>query len=214
VAKSASEVLCINLSQCIHATAQPLAILRASLSNSYVSRMSLKELRELAANSAQEVERLCKLFSCLQQFVSTESIKPEISENSIQALLADVADGVSLLFKKDRMLLRSIVSDDCQPVLIDKTRTLQALSTVLMIAHAVSRPGETVELIASPSTSNAVRVVVQNPKSAVGTINAEASLSMAFAEANVRSQHAEFSWSLAPFKVQIDLKGAPLEHSC
>lgn len=214
MAKSASEALCINLSQGIHATAQPLAILRASLGNSYVSRMSLKELRELAASSAQEVERLCKLFSCLQQLVSMESIKPEISETSIQPLLADVTDGVSLLYEEDRKVLRSTVSDDCQPVLIDKARTRQALSTILMIAHAVSRPEETIELIASPSTSNTVRVLVQNQTSTVATINAETSLSMAFAEANVRSQQAEFCWSLKPFRVQIDFKGAPLAHSC
>jgi signal transduction histidine kinase len=214
VAKSASEALCINLSQCIHATAQPLAILRASLGNSYVSRMSLKELRELAASSAQEVERLCKLFSCLQQLVSMESIKPEISETSIQPLLADVTDGVSLLFKKDRMQLRSIISADCQPVLIDKSRILQALSTVLMIAHAVSRPEDTIELIASPFASNTVRVVVQNQTSPIEAMNVETSLSMAFVEANIRSQHAVFSWSLKPFRVQIDLKGAPLAHTC
>jgi hypothetical protein len=33
---------------------------------------------------------------------------------------------------------------------------------------------------------------------------------MAFAEANIRSQQAEFSWSLQPFSVQIELQRAPL----
>jgi signal transduction histidine kinase len=212
--KSASEALCFNLSQCIHATAQPLAVLRASLGNSHVDRMSVEELRELAANSAMEVERLCTLFSCLQQLVNTESTKPQLSETSILPLLAHVADGVNLLFKEDKILLRSIVSDDCQPVLIDKARTLQALSTILLIAHAVSRPQDTVELIASSSSSNAVRVVVQNLTSHVEAVNAETSLSMAFAETNIRSQQADFSWSLKPFSVQIELQGAPLAQYC
>ncbi len=211
--KSASEALCFNLSQCIHAAAQPLAILRASLGNGRVDRMSPEELRELAASSAAEVERLCTLFSCLQQLVSTESTKPQLSETSILPLLAHVADGVNLLFKEDEILLRSIVSDDCQPVLIDKARTLQALSTILLIAHAVSRPRDTVELIAS-SSSNAVRVVVQNLTSYVDAMNAETSLSMAFAEANIRSQQADFSWSLKPFSVQMELQGAPLARYC
>jgi len=95
-------------------------------------------------------------------------------------------------------------------VLIDKTRTLQALSTVLLIAHAVSRPQDTVELIASSSSSNTVRVVVQNLTSKVDAMNAETSLSMAFAEANIRSQQADFSWSLKPFNVQMELHGAAL----
>jgi len=211
--KSASEALYANLSQCIHATAQPLAILRASLGNNYIDQMSVEELRELAASSAIEVERVCTFFNCLQRLVSTESTKPHLAETSIQALLSHVADGVNLLFKEDGIVLRSTVSDDCQPVLIDKARTLQALSTVLLIAHAVSRPQDTVEVVAS-SSSNVVRVVVQNLTSYVDAINAETSVSMAFAEANIRSQQADFSWSLRPFSVQIELQGAPLVHYC
>jgi hypothetical protein len=164
--------------------------------------MSIEELRELVASSAVETQRLCTHFSCLQQLVSTESVKPHLSETPI--------DGVNLLFEEDGIFLRSIVSDTCQPVFIDRARTLQALSTVLLIAHAVSHPQDTVELIASSSSSNAVRVVVRNLASYVGAMNAEASLSMAFAEANIRSQQAEFSWSLQPFSVQIELQRAPL----
>jgi hypothetical protein len=133
-----------------------------------------------------------------------------MSETPILPLLAHVADGVNLLFKEDSIELRSTVSDTCQPVLIDKARTLQALSTILLIAHAVSSPQDTVELIASSSSSNTVRVVVQNLTSCVDAMNAETSLSMAFAEANIRSQQAEFTWSLQPFSVQIDLHGASL----
>jgi signal transduction histidine kinase len=176
--------------------------------------MSIEELRELVSTSATEVERLCTLLSCLQRLVSTETTKPEFSETPILPLLEHVADGVNLLFKEDRISLRSIVAHDCQPVLIDKARTVQALSTILLIAHAVSRPQDTVELIASSPSSNAVRVVVQNLTSSVDQMNAETSLSMAFAEANIRSQQAGFSWSLKPFSVQIELQGVPLAHYC
>jgi len=184
--KSASEALCFNLSQCIHAAAQPLAVLRASLGNNRVEQMSCEELRELAASSAVEVERLCSLFGCLQQLVSTESSAPQMCETQVLPLLAHVTEGVDLLFKEDRIVLSSALSQDCQPVLIDKARTLQALSTVLLIAHAVSRPQDTVELIASSCPSNVVRIVVRNLTSNVESINAETSLSMAFAEANIR----------------------------
>jgi hypothetical protein len=88
------------------------------------------------------------------------------------------------------------------------------LSTVLLIAHAVSHPQDTVELIASSSSSNSVQVVVRNLASYVDAMNAEASLSMALAEANIRSQQANFSWSLQPFSVQIELQGAPLVQCC
>jgi hypothetical protein len=213
VSKSASETFCRNLSQGIHAAAQPLAILRASLDNSYTDRMSTEELRELAANSTLEVERVCTLFSCLQQFVSIESIKPQLSEEPISPLLANLVDGVKLLFEEDGMFLNSMVPDTCKPVLINRARTLQALSSALLVAHAVSRPQETVELIASPSSTDAVLVVVRNMHSNVDALNAEQSLSMALAEANMRSQQASFCWNLQPFNVQIELPRAPLAHS-
>jgi len=212
VPRSAFDTFCLNLSRCIHAAAQPLTVLRASLDNNHTDQMSIEELRELAASSAVEVQRLCTHFSCLQQLVSTESVKPHLSETPIQPLLEHVADGVNLLFEEDGIFFRSTVSDTCQPVLIDRARTLQALSTVLLIAHAISHPRDTVELIASSSSSNSVRVVVRNLTSYVDAMNPEASLSMAFAEANIRSQEADFSWSLQPFSVQMELKGAPAVH--
>jgi hypothetical protein len=214
VPKSASETLLSNLSKGIHAVAQPLAILRASLDNSHTGQMTVEEFRELTASSAIEVERVCRLFSCLQQFVSTESVKPHLSATPTLPLLAHVADGVNLLFEADGMIFRSVLPDTCPPVLINRARTLQALSSILLIAHSVSSPRDTVELIASSSSPNKVRIGVQNLNSHADTINAEARLTMALAEAGMRSQQAEFSWSLKPFTVQIELIGAPPASGC
>jgi hypothetical protein len=192
----------------MHAAAQPLAILRASLDSNHTDGMSVGELRELVASSTMEVERVCELFSFLQQFVSAASVKPELSETPILPLLARVTDGFELLFANDGMFLRSIVSDSCPPVLINPARTLQALSSVLLVAHALSQPQDTIELIASSSSSYAVRIVVQNVHVHVDAVNAEQSLNMALAEANIRSQQASLSWSFQPFRVQIELKCA------
>jgi hypothetical protein len=171
--------------------------------------MRTDELRELAANSAREVERVCALFSCLQQLVMTETIKPDLSATPVLPLLAHVADEVNLLFEEDGMCLNATVPDTCQPVLINSARTLQALTSVLLIVHAVSRAQDTIELIVSLSAS-AVQVVVRNANPYVGTMNTEASLRMALADANIRSQQGKFSWSPAPFSVQIELPKAPL----
>jgi transcription elongation factor len=82
------------------------------------------------------------------------------------------------------------------------------LSSILLVAHAVSQPLDTIELIASSTSSGAVRVVVQNVHSYIDAMNSEQSLNMALAEANIRSQEASLSWSLQPFSVQIELKHA------
>jgi len=174
--------------------------------------MGMEELRELAASSAMEIERVCTLFSCLQQLVSAESIKPHLSEEMIQPVLAHAIDGVSLLFKEDGIELRAMVQDICQPVFVNRTRLLQALASIFLVAHAVSRPHDTVELIASATSSETVQVVVRNLSAHVNAMNAEQSLSLALAEANIRSQQASLSWTLQPFSVQIELHGTPLMH--
>ena len=204
---SASEELCANLAQGIHAAAQPLAVLLASLSKDHTDRMNSDELRELTASSEAEVQRLCTLFSCLQQLVMIESIRPHLSPTPILPLLAYAVDGVNLMFQQDGIALSSILPDTCPPVLIDRARTMQALSRVLLVAHRLSCAQDTIELIASPS-ADAVQIVVRNLHLSVAVIDAEASLSMAVAEANMRSQQAGLSLSLQPFTVRIDL---PLE---
>ena len=68
---------------------------------------------------------------------------------------------------------------------------------------------DVVELIAS-SSADAVQILVRNLHLSVAGINPEASLSLAVAEADMRSQQAGLSLSLQPFTVRIDLPRAPL----
>ncbi len=186
-------------------------MLLASLSKDHTDRMNSDELRELTASSAVEVQRVCTLFSCLQQLVMAESIRPQLSPTPILPLLAYAVDGVNLMFQQDGIALSSVVPDTCPPVLIDRARTLQALSRVLLVVHRLSGAQDTVELIASPS-ADAVQIVVRNLHLSVAVIDAEASLSMAVAEANMRSQQAGLSLSLQPFTVRIDLPLAPFAY--
>ncbi len=207
-------ILCSELSRGLHAAAQPLTILRASLDKHQTYEMSVDELRELAENSAAEVERVCTLFSFLQGLVSTESVEPQLVARPILPLIADVADGVNRLFERDGILLKSSMPETCYPVMMDKARTHQALSLVLLIAHKLSRAQDVVELIVSSSLSNSVRVTVQNLDVNLNAMSAEASLSRALAEAKIRSQLASFSWSLQPFSVHIDFQKAPAICRC
>jgi hypothetical protein len=194
----------------LHAVAQPLSILRASLGNDHLDQMTKDELLELASNSAVQVERACRLFSCLQQLLNIESNEPHLSETAILPVLAQVADGENLLFEESGMLLNVVLPATCPPVLINPARTLEALSTILLIAHAISDRQDTIELIASSSVTNDVRVVVQNARGSIRSMNAEQRLNMALAEANMRSQQANFSSSKKPFRVQIEFSALPL----
>ena len=175
--------------------------------------MSWSELKELANSAAIHVERVCALYSYIEQLVSTESIKPQLTSMHIKPVLEDIVDGVCLLFEDQGMSLNLRVSDKCEPVLISRVRTVQALSSALMIAQTVSRAPDTIELTASPSLTDGVRVDVRSAKSHVEVLDAEAKLRMDIAETNIRSQGATFSWRLQPFNVEIELRKAPQGHS-
>jgi hypothetical protein len=137
-----------------------------------------------------------------------QSIEPQLSPTPVVPLLAHAVEGVILLFQRDGMSLTPTVPETCQAVFINRTTTLQALTRVQLAAHAVSHTKDTVELIAS-SFSNGVQIVVRNASSTIAAMNSETSLSMAVAEANIRSQQADISWSPQPFNVQIELRKAP-----
>jgi signal transduction histidine kinase len=203
----ASETLWSQLTQGLHAAAQPLTILLASLGKANTDQMNTAELRELTESSAVQVQRVCTLFRYLQQLVSAASTKAHLSPTPIPPLLAHVVDGVDLLFQEAGICLRASMPDRCPPVLIDRARTIQAFTSVLLVAYAVSSARDTVELILT-STPEGVRVIIRNLHSRVEGINAEGSLSMAAAEANMRSQPASFSWRLKPFHVHIELQKA------
>jgi hypothetical protein len=145
----------------------------------------------------------------MQELVFAESDEPEISATQILPLLVSAADAVNLLYEGDNILLRSTIPDPCPPVLIDRERTLEALTSVLLVAHSMSRARDTVELIASSTSSSTVQILIRNAKSYALVMNVEASLGIALAEAKIRSQKAEFSLTLQPFRVQIELPKTP-----
>jgi signal transduction histidine kinase len=199
---SSADSLCSNLSHGLHAAAQPLTILRASLSNT--DEMTVTDLQLLVGNSAREVERVCTLFSYMQQLVTNESLKPRIAETEIISLVDEVTDGLDLLFRESEIELKLVLPDVCNMVAIDSMRTRQALSRVLLLTHAISNTGDTIELTVTPS-SHLVQIVVTNPQRCPSILSAEAQLSMALAEANIRNQRGRFQYALNPFCVCLEL---------
>ncbi len=204
-------MFCAHLAQGLHAAAQPLTILLASLGSGHTDPMSRAELRELTASSTIQVQRVCSLFHCMQQLVIAESVTPQLSSTPILPLLTLVADGVNRMFEKDSMTFSTFLPDKCRPVLMNHGRTQQALMSVLLIAHLLSRTKNTIELLAA-STVDTVRIIVRNADLFVDRMDTEVSLSMALAEANIRSQRGSLSWSLHPFHVQVELRKAPFPH--
>jgi hypothetical protein len=138
-------------------------------------------------------------------------MEPILSPTYLLPMLEKVADGMDMLFENDGIHLSLTLPVTCDSVLIDRERTAQALSSVLLTAHSMSRSGDTVELVASDSLES-VLVEVRNSSLNKDMPSAEARVGMAVAEANFQSQQVNYSWSIQPFKVLIELQKAPALH--
>jgi signal transduction histidine kinase len=166
--------------------------------------MNTSELRELTESSAVQVQRVCTLFRHLQQLLLVQSTEPTVLPVSVLPLLTHVVEGVELVFREAGVALSMSIPESCPPVLIDGPRTIRALTSLLVIASQISHATDTVDLILT-STSDFLQIVIRNLRSQIKELDAEASLSLAVAEANMRTQEAVFSLSLQPFRVRIEL---------
>jgi hypothetical protein len=202
-----SELAWTQLSQGMHAAAQPLTILLASLGKTNTQRMNTNELRDLTESSAVQVQRVCALFRHMQQLLMIQSSEANLFTVSIQPVLAHVVEGVELVFREAGVAISMSFPESCDPVLIDCARTVRALTSLLVLASQTAKAADTVELILT-SSSDSVQVVIRNLRSQIKELDAEASLSVAVAEANMRSQQAAFSLRLQPFLVRIELQKA------
>jgi signal transduction histidine kinase len=202
--------LCSNLALGIHAAAQPLAVLEAGLSKEHTHSMSRNELRHLVTSSAAEVRRVSILFHCMQQLVMAQS-EPPLAPTPIVPLLAEAIDGVQLLFDNDGISLIAQLPASPLLVRIHPSRTLHALSRILLVAHALSQKGQPVELLAAHSNS-AVQITIRNNNALPANVSSEIRLSLAVAAANIHSQHAAYSQDLQPFAVHIELPQASFDY--
>jgi hypothetical protein len=191
----------------LHAAAQPLTILLASLGRANTHRMNTSQLRDLTESSSAQVQRICTLFRHMQQLLLIQSTEAIVFPVSLQPLLTHVVEGVELVFREAGVALSISILENCRPVLLDSARTIGALTSLLLIANQISNAADTVELILT-STLDFVQIVVRNLRSQIKELDPEASLSLAVAEAYMRSQEAEFSLSLHPFLVRIELPRA------
>jgi hypothetical protein len=104
--------------------------------------------------------------------------------------------------------LRVFMPETLPSVLGDVNRTLQALSAALMIAASISSPGDLIEFLVSVRNGN-VELVLQNRRIHGRRPNSSERLSLAVAEANIRSQQGEYEYDEDPFRVSFAL---PLQH--
>jgi light-regulated signal transduction histidine kinase (bacteriophytochrome) len=196
--------LCSYMSQGLHALAQPLTIVRSAMAALTTPGVTAVERRRYLELSTQNVERTCSLFECLQDLVIASQIEANCEPMELSQLLADVADDQKTALQASSVELRIAIPDSLPNLRGDAARTMQAISSALKIAASVSSPGDVVELLAK-ARNGFVELILQNSRINSRPLNSSERLSLALAEANIRSQQGKYDCVEDPLRVFIAL---------
>jgi hypothetical protein len=193
-----------DMAEGLHAMAQPLTILRSSVLSLAAPGLAADHRERYTQISVQQVERACELFDCLQDLLIANQVEPICYPFEVSQLFDAVAEDRRKKLDASGVKLKVVAPEGMQPIFGDFSRTLQALLAALKIAIAVSSPGDRVELLAAPRDGR-IELTVSNRLAHRRTLNSSERLSLALAEANVRSQRGSFESAEDPFRVSFAL---------
>ena len=193
-----------NMSEGLHALAQPLTILRSSVAASAMPGVDALKQRRYLDLSCQQIERSCCLFEFLQDFVIASQIEADCVPIELADLLAAAAKSQHAALEILGVELRVVTPGGIPKVLGDVARTLQALSAILKFAVSVSAATDVVELLVS-TRGGYVDLIIRNDRAHGRTLNSSERLSLSLAEAHILSQQGEYECAEDPFCTRLSL---------
>jgi signal transduction histidine kinase len=197
--------LCADMTEGLHALAQPLTILRSAVAVAGSPKVEATSQRRYLDISTQQVERACSLFECLQDLVIAHQTEADDEPFDLLALIAPVIEDQRAVLRSSNIEFCVVVPAVMPLVLGDVARTLQPLFAALKIAASVASPGGAVALTITAKDGR-VDLVIESKGAQGRPLNASERLSLALAEANIRSQQGGYQCCEDPFCVSIQLK--------
>lgn len=204
--RSAVALICAHFSEGLHAMAQPLTVLRSAVITATAPMVSAADQKRYMQISADHVEGACQLFQSLQDLLFAWQNEADRKLIDLSELLASVCDVQGKVLRQSGMIFVLASPEALPPMLGDKDRTLQALFALLKITASVSTPGDSIELRVE-TTVRGFNLTLQNTRAQGRHLKSAARLSMALAEANIRSQQGDFRLVEDPFCISFTLPG-------
>lgn len=193
-----------NMSEGLHALAQPLTILRTSVMASAAPGVDALKQRRYLDLSSQQIERACDLFEILQDLVIASQIEADQAPIELASLLSSVAKSQRVALEASGVELRVVVPSGLPTVPGDVARTLQALSAGLKVAVSTSSAGDVVELLVSTHIQ-CVELIIRADQVHGRPLNSSERLSLTLAQANILSQRGEYEYAEDPFCMRMTL---------
>jgi len=194
-----------SLSQCLHAMGQRLTVLRWAVAASATPGITQENLRKHLSTSAEQVELVCGLFNCMREFVNTSQFPANCGPVELSKLLSLVVEDRNGALLASDLTMEVFMPEGLHPpILADIDRTAQALIYVVKIAAFVASPGDVIELRVA-FRSDAVELIVRNERAHGKTLTSLDRLTLAQAEADIRSQQGEYMCAEDPFRVSLTM---------
>ena len=192
------------LSEGLHLLSQPLSILRARWSAELLDEMDAAQVRESAARSGAQVERMCSVVETMKRLLDLLLTKAECGAVDAAELVADVVDGVELVLHDQGIELVCELPTPGVKMVADRERMRQALTEALLLGCAVSAAKDRLEMSVVVVEAR-VRLTVRNVDSRSDALGAMEQIALAAVEASLESQGGAVQCSLRPFVLRMEL---------
>jgi hypothetical protein len=186
----------------LHALAQPLTVLRSAIFACANPDLGPAQHERYLRMAAENIERACGLFECLQQLLGASQGLAEVEGVDLAELIATLAADQQPVIRAAGIELAVECPERSTLVLAQEKKLRQALFTVLQLAIALSSAGARVDLRVVPQPE-AVEVTIASTRTR--SLQAAERLSLALAEAHLRSQRGEFTYKEDSFQVSLSL---------
>jgi hypothetical protein len=198
----------------LHAMAQPLTILRGALGALTLAKAVAPGSERYLEMSSVQVERLCAMLASLQGLLDTAQLVADSTMFDLAEVIGMVLDDFEPNLQKSGLRMQATRPE--QPIFAvgDAGRSEVALHACLQIATAISMPGDTVAVKWQVGDGFA-EVTVAHERMRGAELGSSERLSLALAEANLRSQGGFFAYIQDPFEssLRIPLQRPDKENS-
>jgi hypothetical protein len=188
----------------LHALAQPLTILRSALAASTMPQLSLADRSRYLETSAAQIENACLVFHQLRELVAVQQDPAQRERIDTALLLHHFCEAERPALLEAGVNLTMVCPDRVPDFVGDMDRMLQALFAAVQVASRHALPGDIIELRAS-SGSGWVEISVVKSGGLASSLKSGERLTLAIAEANVRSQQGSYDFQEAPWRIAFTL---------
>ncbi len=200
----------VDIANGLHAMAQPLTILRASIEVLGLPPSAGIDQKRYLEISAAQLERTCTLFTRVQDLVTARYVEAQQARYELWEVIAPLIQDQKARMHASGAGIAVASQGPWEPVVGDAQRTEQAVAAVLQILAEVAERGDVIEIAGAPR-NGFLEVTIENTRRNPKNISSSARLNLALAEENILSQQGRYEFTKEPFRVSLALPIEALE---